>query len=169
MITIKGSIPNISQAEAEVSLNIFVEVRLTVSLHLQVSSKLRAAYETDLNAMTPHSMMFPGLHPTAMMSTVGISSSYRAAPPTSAPGGVGGAAGGGGFVPGPGGGQAGGVRGVTGQGVSQETTFLYIPNSAVGAIIGNTSHLASDCYSSVSLQGRRGAIFETSLNFPGPQ
>ena len=62
MITIKGSIPNISQAEAE------------------VSSKLRAAYETDLNAMTPHSMMFPGLHPTAMMSTVGISNNYRAGP-----------------------------------------------------------------------------------------
>merc|ERR1719336_3517248 len=75
-------------------------------------------------------------------TTVGISSSYRAAPPTSAPGGVGGAAGGGGFVPGPGGGQAGAVRGVTGQGVSQETTFLYIPNSAVGAIIGTKgSHI----------------------------
>ena len=123
MITIKGSIPNISQAEAE------------------VSSKLRAAYETDLNAMTPHSMMFPGLHPTAMMSTVGISSSYRAGPAPPAPvGAAGPPAGGAGFVPPPGapGGQPGPVRGVTGPGVSQETTYLYIPNSAVGAIIGNT-------------------------------
>ena len=121
MITIKGSIPNISQAEAE------------------VSSKLRAAYETDLNAMTPHSMMFPGLHPTAMMSTVGISSNYRAgpAPPTPVAGG-GPPAGGAGFVPGAPGGQAGAVRGVGGAGVSQETTYLYIPNSAVGAIIGNS-------------------------------
>ena len=123
MITIKGSIPNISQAEAE------------------VSSKLRAAYETDLNAMTPHSMMFPGLHPTAMMSTVGISSSYRAGPAPPAPvGAAGPPAGGAGFVP-PGapGGQPGPVRGVTGPGVSQETTYLYIPNSAVGAIIGNAA------------------------------
>merc|ERR1719340_478626 len=38
VITIKGNIPNISQAEAE------------------VSTKLRAAYETDLAAMTPHSL-----------------------------------------------------------------------------------------------------------------
>ena len=126
MITIKGSIPNISQAEAE------------------VSSKLRAAYETDLNAMTPHSMMFPGLHPTAMMSTVGISSSYRAGPAPPAPvGAAGPPAGGAGFVP-PGapGGQPGPVRGgggPGGPGVSQETTYLYIPNSAVGAIIGNTA------------------------------
>ena len=167
MITIKGSIPNISQAEAEVSGNISVEVRLTVSLHLQVSSKLRAAYETDLNAMTPHSMMFPGLHPTAMMSTVGISSSYRTAPPTSAPGGVGGAAGGGGFVPGPGGGQAGGVRGVTGQGVSQETTFLYIPNSAVGAIIGNTSHLTIRLLLISLFAGTKGSHIRNIIKFSG--
>jgi len=130
VITIKGSIPNISQAEAE------------------VSSKLRAAYETDLNAMTPHSMMFPGLHPTAMMSTVGISSNYRPgpAPPTGpvGPGAPGAPAGpGAGFVPGgPPGGQAGAGRGLAGAGVSQETTYLYIPNSAVGAIIGTKgSHI----------------------------
>ena len=127
MITIKGSIPNISQAEAE------------------VSSKLRAAYETDLNAMTPHSMMFPGLHPTAMMSTVGLSNNYRPgpAPPNPVPGAGPPAGGAGGFVPGAPGGQAGAGRGVSGPGVSQETTYLYIPNSAVGAIIGNTSHLRS--------------------------
>merc|ERR1719225_350171 len=90
VITIKGSIPNISQAEAE------------------VSSKLRAAYETDLNAMTPHSMMFPGLHPTAMMSTVGISSNYRAGPAPPTPvAGAGPPAGGAGFVPGAPGGQPG--------------------------------------------------------------
>merc|ERR1719510_1298147 len=125
VITIKGSIPNISQAEAE------------------VSSKLRAAYETDLNAMTPHSMMFPGLHPTAMMSTVGISSNYRAGPAPPTPvAGAGPPAGGAGFVPGAPGGQPGPVRGVAGAGVSQETTYLYIPNSAVGAIIGTKgSHI----------------------------
>merc|ERR1719507_1890407 len=54
VITIKGAIPDISRAEAE------------------VSSKLRAAYETDLQAMAPQSVMFPGLHPAAMMATVGL-------------------------------------------------------------------------------------------------
>merc|ERR1719264_2452027 len=62
VISIRGSIPNISKAESE------------------VSSKLRAAYETDLQAMAPQSVMFPGLHPAAMMSTVGLGNqqNYRA-------------------------------------------------------------------------------------------
>merc|ERR1719150_2854232 len=82
-----------------------------------------------------------------MMSTVGISSSYRAGPAPPAPvGAAGPPAGGAGFVP-PGapGGQPGPVRGgggPGGPGVSQETTYLYIPNSAVGAIIGTKgSHI----------------------------
>lgn len=37
----------------------------------QISSKLRQSYENDLQAMTPQSIMFPGLHPMAMMSTAG--------------------------------------------------------------------------------------------------
>merc|ERR1719400_199805 len=83
-----------------------------------------------------------------MMSTVGISSNYRPgpAPPTGpvGPGAPGAPAGpGAGFVPGgPPGGQAGAGRGLAGAGVSQETTYLYIPNSAVGAIIGTKgSHI----------------------------
>ena len=111
VITIKGSIPNIARAESE------------------VSSKLRAAYETDLAAMSPHSLMFPGLPPTAMMSTVGVQSG---------PGHSSGQS------------QAAGYRpGLTGspgpRGHSQqltETTYLYIPNSSVGAIIGTKgSHI----------------------------
>merc|ERR1719445_572480 len=86
-------------------------------------------------------MMFPGLHPTAMMSTVGMSFSYRPGPANPTPPAGDGAAGAGGFLPGAGGGQAGGVR-VGGPGVSQETTYLYIPNTAVGAIIGTKgSHI----------------------------
>ena len=74
IITIAGDIDQISKAEAE------------------ISSRLRVAYEHDLQAMTvrkffgesrelwfpisflfqPQSMMFPGLHPAAMMSTVGM-------------------------------------------------------------------------------------------------
>lgn len=101
IITIKGTIPNMSRAEAE------------------VSSKLRAAYETDLHAMAPQSVMFPGLHPAAMMSTVGlgINTGHRqAAPPQpqQQPRGPGAAAA---VLP-------------------SETTYLYIPNTAVGAIIG---------------------------------
>ena len=81
----------------------------------QVSSKLRAAYEMDLQAMAPQSVMFPGLHPAAMMSTAGLGAgqSYRpsqAGPPT-------------------------GARPAPPQ-VPNETTYLFIPNAAVGAIIG---------------------------------
>ena len=126
VITIKGEIPDISRAESE------------------VSTKLRAAYESDLAVMTPHSLMFPGLPPAAMMSTAGISSGpgpsntaftgHRGAgghPQGQSPG-VGGAVGGpGAFMPG-----AGPRPGMSPGGQSQETTYLYIPNTAVGAIIG---------------------------------
>ena len=93
-------------------------------LPLQVSGKLRAAYETDLQAMAPQSVMFPGLHPAAMMSTVGLGSPHT-------PG-----AGGQGYRP-PGAGPPAypGPPGGQGQ-VPLETSFLYIPNAAVGAVIG---------------------------------
>jgi len=131
VITIKGSIPNISKAEAE------------------VSTKLRAAYETDLALMQPHSLMFPGLHPTAMMSTVGVSTggppanpAYGRPGPGASPGGGGAAAAGMGasFMS-----PAGGVTGrgpVSPSQIAAETTYLYIPNTAVGAIIGTKgSHI----------------------------
>lgn len=113
VITIKGLIPNISQAEAE------------------VSSKLRAAYEMDLQAMTPHSMMFPGLHPTAMMSTVGMSQSPANNSYTRQlqQAGGGGPSTSSAFM-----GQ--GRSNIPANQISAETTYLYIPNSAVGAIIG---------------------------------
>ncbi|XP_015175383.1 PREDICTED: insulin-like growth factor 2 mRNA-binding protein 1 [Polistes dominula] len=111
IITVKGTIDNMSKAEA------------------MISSKLRQSYENDLQAMAPQTMMFPGLHPMAMMSTAGMGYSsrgtalYGSGPtpypytsnlPSSA-------------VP---------------SGESQETTFLYIPNSSVGAIIGTKgSHI----------------------------
>lgn len=53
IITVKGTIENMSKAEA------------------QISSKLRQSYENDLQAMAPQTMMFPGLHPMAMMATAG--------------------------------------------------------------------------------------------------
>ncbi|CAG9829419.1 unnamed protein product [Diabrotica balteata] len=106
IITVKGSIENMSRAES------------------QISSKLRQSYENDLQAMAPQTMMFPGLHPMAMMATAGIGYGSRGLYSGQAP------------YPGmyPAGSQSGGD--------TQETTYLYIPNNAVGAIIGTKgSHI----------------------------
>ena len=109
----------------------------------EVSTKLRAAYETDLALMQPHSLMFPGLHPTAMMSTVGVSTggpptnpAYHGRPgPGANPGGGDSATGMGASFMSPAGGMTG--RGpVSPSQIAAETTYLYIPNTAVGAIIG---------------------------------
>jgi insulin-like growth factor 2 mRNA-binding protein 1 len=107
IITVKGAIDNMSRAEA------------------QISAKLRQSYENDLQAMAPQTMMFPGLHPMAMMATAGIGYGSRGLYTGQAP------------YPGmyPAGAAQGG-------GDSQETTYLYIPNNAVGAIIGTKgSHI----------------------------
>lgn len=143
IITVKGQIENMSKAES------------------QISSKLRQSYENDLQAMAPQSIMFPGLHPMAMMSTTGNGMGF----PSGGGGGGGGrgGGGGGGGVGGGGGGIGGAAGGGGGGGVYpgpgypmyqppaglpagaseiQETTFLYIPNNAVGAIIGTKgSHI----------------------------
>jgi len=81
-----------------------------------VSSKLRAAYEMDLQAMAPQSVMFPGLHPAAMMSTVGLGAGQSYRPNQAGP-------------------LAGPARPPPPQ-VPSENTYLFIPNAAVGAIIG---------------------------------
>ncbi|KAK7793766.1 hypothetical protein R5R35_000962 [Gryllus longicercus] len=113
IITVKGSIENMSKAEA------------------MISAKLRQSYENDLQAIAPQSMMFPGLHPMAMMSTSNLGYTSRAA---GFPGGMYGS----GpapyppMYPSPMPSQPGGQQGTD----TQETTFLYIPNNAVGAIIG---------------------------------
>lgn len=118
IITIKGSIENMSRGEA------------------QISSKLRQSYENDLQALAPQSIMFPGLHPMAMMSTSGngmgfpgaranvgtglFPSSATSYPPLYQPAG----------------------NAPPGAADVQETTYLYIPNNAVGAIIGTKgSHI----------------------------
>lgn len=75
-------------------------------------------YVCFLQALAPQSIMFPGLHPMAMMATSGRGP-YCGAPPPFAPSL---------YSPAPG--------PQAGAGDAQETTFLYIPNNAVGAIIG---------------------------------
>lgn len=52
--SLQGNIEDIAQAEN------------------MISSRLRNSYESDLQAFAPQSAMFPGLHPMAMMSTVGF-------------------------------------------------------------------------------------------------
>jgi insulin-like growth factor 2 mRNA-binding protein 1 len=88
----------------------------------------------DLQAMAPQSVMFPGLHPAAMMSTVGL--------------GVGQAA----YRPNPAGPPAG-ARPVPPQ-VPTETTYLFIPNTAVGAIIGEAGKREDNFYR-ISKSGSR--------------
>lgn len=110
IITVKGTIENMSKAES------------------QISAKLRQSYENDLQAMAPQSLMFPGLHPMAMMSTPGngmvfspgMSYASCGYPMAKSPA----------IIP------------PVFPSDMQETTFLYIPNNAVGAIIGTKgSHI----------------------------
>jgi len=118
IITVKGTIENMSRGEA------------------QISSKLRQSYENDLQALAPQSIMFPGLHPMAMMSTSGNGMGF--------PGGRTAGGGGGVFPSGnyPPMYQAGAAGKLPGANDVQETTYLYIPNNAVGAIIGTKgSHI----------------------------
>lgn len=75
--------------------------------------------------LAPQSIMFPGLHPMAMMST---GRGFCGAPPPFPPPI---------YTP-----MAGQGSAQQGAGDSQETTYLYIPNNAVGAIIGTKgSHI----------------------------
>ncbi|XP_035893753.1 insulin-like growth factor 2 mRNA-binding protein 1 isoform X2 [Anopheles stephensi] len=119
IITVKGSIENMSKGES------------------QISAKLRQSYENDLQALAPQSIMFPGLHPMAMMSTAGNGMGFTGRTGGATASGGSGA----GMYPGsnfpmyqP---PAGGPAGVPpGSSEVQETTYLYIPNNAVGAIIG---------------------------------
>lgn len=112
IITVKGSIDNMSKAES------------------MISNKLRQSYENDLQAMAPQSLMFPGLHPMAMMSTAGMGYSSRG------PGLYGS-----GPAPYPYQASLPTQQGIP-IGDTQETAFLYIPNTSVGAIIGSKgSHI----------------------------
>ncbi|EDW78470.1 uncharacterized protein Dwil_GK16164 [Drosophila willistoni] len=114
IITVKGLIENMSRAEN------------------QISTKLRQSYENDLQAMAPQSLMFPGLHPMAMMSTPGNGMVFNTSMPFPSCQGF--------------------AMSKTPANVvppvfpndMQETTYLYIPNNAVGAIIGTKgSHIRS--------------------------
>lgn len=121
IITVKGLIENMSRAEN------------------QISSKLRQSYENDLQAMAPQSLMFPGLPPMAMMSTPGNGMVFNPSMQ---------------YAPCPGFTMSKSAAAAAAAASSvvppvfpndmQETTYLYIPNNAVGAIIGTKgSHIRS--------------------------
>lgn len=157
VITIKGKLEDICKAEQ------------------MISSKLRQSYESDLAAMAPQTLMFPGLHPMAMMSTLGSSNNYARGAPPSAPNASFGMYGGpssympqvlqygpsAAAPPPPAPMSQSGAPPMTPsfQGDQQkETVFLYIPNSAVGAIIGTGGSTIRDMISS------SGASIKVSVN-----
>eukprot|EP00095_Tigriopus_kingsejongensis_P012738 snap_masked-scaffold43_size480169-processed-gene-3.15 protein:Tk12738 transcript:snap_masked-scaffold43_size480169-processed-gene-3.15-mRNA-1 annotation:"hypothetical protein SINV_14612" len=185
-----SSINEINTFNLERIITIAGEVEDIFAAESEISSKLRAAYEHDIQAMTPQSMMFPGLHPAAMMSTAATMPTAPIQPAAPAyglghghhphhiqgsgpghhhaPGGVGGFQGSGvpgmnrnqqfqsGPTRGPG---LGGVASMprsngfelmggspahfqTPNASQSETTYLSVPNSSVGAIIGSKgSHI----------------------------
>ncbi|RWS27419.1 insulin-like growth factor 2 mRNA-binding protein 1 isoform X1, partial [Leptotrombidium deliense] len=142
VICIKGALEDICKAEQ------------------MISAKLKQSYDSDLALMAPQTMMFPGLHPMALMSTLGTPgyvgpgapapsygmyggpSSYMApvlpygagasAPPAVGPALAAGASS---LAPLP-------------QDQLKETVYLYIPNTAVGAIIGTGGSTIRDMISS---------------------
>lgn len=130
VITIKGKLENICKAEQ------------------MISSKLRQSYENDLAAMAPSAMMFPGLHPMNVFST--INQGY---PPNRTGGGP--------PPPPPPYGMYGNPQlpynapmmyspGAPPPNMEplKETVHLYIPNSAVGAIIGTGGSTIRDMINS---------------------
>ncbi|VVC28880.1 Hypothetical protein CINCED_3A013841 [Cinara cedri] len=140
IITVKGSIENMSKAEA------------------QISAKLRQSFENDLQSMAPQTVMFPGLHPMAMMSATGITYPGRGGPTSYQP-----------FAPAPYPpiypSTIPPINPALAADVQQETAFIFIPNSAVGAIIGTKG---SNIRSMIRFSGASVKVASTENEKPGP-
>ncbi|XP_076325931.1 insulin-like growth factor 2 mRNA-binding protein 1 isoform X2 [Tachypleus tridentatus] len=132
-ITVSSSVHDVTSFNMERTITIVGNLENISKAEQMISAKLRQSYENDLSAMAPQTFMFPGVHPMAMMSTMGgpgypltprggpatppygmyntpppyVPKNYSSGPPPSQ--------------------QLDPVK---------EQVFLYIPNSAVGAIIG---------------------------------
>uniref|UniRef100_A0A2R5LEC5 Putative igf-ii mrna-binding protein imp n=1 Tax=Ornithodoros turicata TaxID=34597 RepID=A0A2R5LEC5_9ACAR len=111
VITVKGKPEGVSRAEQ------------------MISAKLRQSYENDLAALAPQALMFPGLHPMALMGTMGGGGGYHPPPPhpRAAYGGGGGAY----MHP-----SAQGGPYPQNDPTGKEVVYVYIPNGTVGAVIG---------------------------------
>lgn len=103
VITVKGKLEGVARAEQ------------------MISAKLRQSYENDLAALAPQALMFPGLPPMALMTTMGAGG-YPPPHPR-------GPYGGGGYM------HPGGPY-LQPDPMSREVVYVYIPNRTVGAIIG---------------------------------
>jgi len=149
-ITVSTNIHDVNSFNLERIITIEGRLKDICAAEQIISSKLRQSYESDLAMLaSPQTMMFPGLHPMAMMSTLG-SHNYPPARGTPAPGpssfGMYGSPSS--FLPPampyasnapppitsarPGASPLSSLP----QEQIKETVYLYIPNVAVGAIIG---------------------------------
>ncbi|XP_022252325.1 insulin-like growth factor 2 mRNA-binding protein 1 [Limulus polyphemus] len=148
-ITVSSSIHDVNSFNMERIVTIVGKLENTSKAEQMISSKLRQSYENDLSSMAPQTFMFPGVHPMAMMSTMG----------------------GPGCPPAPRGTQTippygmynspcmpvnypPGSMSSQQQDPSKEQVFLYIPNTAVGAIIGTGGSSIRDmiCSSGASIK-----------------
>ncbi|XP_076349461.1 insulin-like growth factor 2 mRNA-binding protein 1 isoform X2 [Tachypleus tridentatus] len=145
----RGGIHDVNSYNMERIVTIVGKLENTSKAEQMISSKLRQSYENDLSSMAPQTLMFPGVHPMAMMSTMGgpgCPPAFRgtqAIPPYGMynlpcmpqnyhPGSV---------LSNP-------------QDPRKEQVFLYIPNTAVGAIIGTGGSSIRDmiCSSGASIK-----------------
>ncbi|KFM75315.1 Insulin-like growth factor 2 mRNA-binding protein 1, partial [Stegodyphus mimosarum] len=122
IITVKGKLESIAKAEK------------------MISSKLRQSYENDLAAIASQTYMYPGVHPMAMMSTTcpGMMPPQRGPVPPYAMYGAGPCM--------PVGYPQNSMP--PSMDLQKETVYVYIPNSAVGAIIGTGGSAIRDMISS---------------------
>ncbi|XP_022258599.1 insulin-like growth factor 2 mRNA-binding protein 1, partial [Limulus polyphemus] len=155
-ITVSSSIHDVNSFNMERIITVVGKLENVCKAEQMISTKLRQSYENDLSAMAPQAFMFPGVHPMAMMSTMG------------APG----------YPPAPRGGPSTPPYGIYNSSPSympvnyppgppppsqhhdpnKEQVFLYIPNAAVGAIIGTGGSSIRDMISS------SGASIKASLS-----
>lgn len=130
-VAVSSSIHDISSFNFERIITVKGNLDNICKAEKMLSTKLRQSYENDLAAIASQTYMFPGVHPMAMMSTSCSPSMrgapygmYGGAPYSPAPA----------FPPSP--------------DLQKETVFVYIPNSAVGAIIGTGGSTIRDMISS---------------------
>ncbi|XP_076349081.1 insulin-like growth factor 2 mRNA-binding protein 1 [Tachypleus tridentatus] len=132
-VTVSSNIYDVNSFNLERIITVVGKLDSICKAEQMISAKLRQSYENDLATMAPHALMFPGVHPMAMMSTMehgGYQSGPRGGPPSHK-------------HPMYGNSQSCVIPGmyprdtISEQSVpNKEHVHVYIPNSAVGAIIG---------------------------------
>ncbi|XP_076327635.1 insulin-like growth factor 2 mRNA-binding protein 1 isoform X1 [Tachypleus tridentatus] len=127
-VTVSSSIHDVNSFNLERIITIVGKSENICKAEQLISAKLRQSYENDLAAVAPQALMFPGVHPMAIMSTMGPG--QRGGPPSPSYQMYGNSQT---YVPPvvyPGGSPSQQLE------PNKEQVCVYIPNSAVGAIIG---------------------------------